>query len=621
MGGIAGILHFDGSRPAWRDGLAMSAAVAHRGRDDEGYFWDGPALMAQDRNRVSADGCRQPIVTGRYVLAFDGRHYDHLDLARQVRQAGGASPDGLGDAEVLLQAWEAWGQDCLQRLDGSYAFALWDRRDEELTLVRGPTGFRTLFYTSSGGRFAFASVPAALVRLPWVSRELNLDHLAEYLSFRYVHAPRTLLRDVSSLPPGCVLQVNGRGSRIRAFSQPSFCPPGTPVPDDDDALAEVDHQIGDAVQRRCQSGQPVAVLLSGGLDSTLLARHAIAAGRTVHTYHLIFDGTGVDEAAFAGRAATLLGTRHRDVRVDGGALERSLEAAVQAMGVPIPDPSAIALHAFFEQVRAEHRVALCGAGGDELFAGGRVAVAADAWRRASGSLSGVPGRLLAALRGQGGMPGDRSPGGASVVDATLRARLLLDTVPVRPSIRSEILGPFYAQLSTDPVNQVLGVAQRGALPEDGVAVPDRMGLACGVEVRFPYLDRRVVAFLNQQPGTWKLGSRLGRLVPKRVVRQLLQDILPPRMVDRPKVSWPRPLQQWLRGAGACFLAGRFDRLLASPWGLWRPEPVRELVRDHQQGRRDRGGVLWLLILLDAWLEHLRSAGSAKDVVDRVPRRE
>jgi asparagine synthase (glutamine-hydrolysing) len=172
-------------------------------------------------------------------------------------------------------------------------------------------------------------------------------------------------------------------------------------------------------------------------------------------------------------------------------------------------------------------------------------------------------------------------------------------------VRSEILSSLFERCASDPINEVLFMYQFGWLPEDPVARADRMSLAHGVEVRFPLLDRRLMAFVNRQPGAWKVGSRLGRPRTKLPLRRLLEDVLPPRIVDRPKVSFPSPLSQWLRGPGAPFLATRVERLLANRWGLWRPDAVRQLVRAHEVETKDQGKRLWVLVLLDAWLEHIQ----------------
>lgn len=610
MGGLAGVIHFDPPSPPreWADDLA--AAVACRGPDDEGSFQGGPALLVHRRNAVLAGGRRQPIVGDRLVLAFDGRLYDHLDLARQFGQPLGAAGEVAGDAEVLLRAWQQWGPACLHRLDGAYAFAIWDRCERELYLVRGSMGLRPLYYTTQGRRFAFSSLPTALLTLPWVSRELSSRGLCEYLSFRYVHAPRTLLRDVHALPPGCMLRVNRHGSRLtRYLTFPFQGASSAQQPDSAEATRELGRRIREAVLRRSHVDVPVAVLLSGGLDSSWIALQATSVGRTVRTYHLVFEGSGVDEAAFAGRVATLLGTDHTPLRVGARDFESVLDRCAAAFGVPLPDPAAVLQHLLYRAVRERQRVVLTGDGGDELFAGGHVALAAEAarrWQRLGG-----PRRLLSRLPvpGRRRHPsnwGGRGPllGGTEVFSHRERASLLDPHRDPCPGLRLEALLPYYRDPIADPVNQVLSVYQQTWLPEDSLARSDRMGAACGVEVRYPLLDRRVVSFANARPGAWKLGHRFGSPVPKRPMRALLRDFLPPSLLDRPKRSFPRPLNHWLRTEGSGFLHRRAERLLDGDRGIWQPDPVRERVRAHLAGERDLGESLWLLIFLEAWLSHL-----------------
>ncbi len=615
MGGIAGILHFEGS-PAREQGERLSQAVALRGPDQQGFFSEGPVYLAQRRNRVAPGGKVQPIRSERYVLAFDGRLYDHVDLARSMPGPRALGPRVPGDAEVLLRAWEAWGPDCLLHLDGAFALAVWDRDEEALYLARDPLGLRPLHYAASASRFAVASLASALLRLPWVSREISTAKLCEYLAFRYVHAPGSLLRQVQAVAPGCLLRMDRHGMRIQRFARPQLG--GGELPSHRDLLRELERLLRRAVARRCRTGVPIGLMLSGGLDSSVIARYAVRSGFDVRSYHLAFRDTGHDEAAFAGRVAQLLGTRHTQVDMDGRDFEDALGGCLRAMGSPLPDPAAVCQYILLREARRGLRVVLSGDGGDELLAGGSVMAVARLARRTT-TLGRLAGRARSwAERGLRGGPApdqalrprslgfQRLAGGTEVFDAQARKRLLRRDVDPRPWLREEVLSPLYNGLQADAINTVLGVYQQGWLPEDTLARSERMGSACGVEVRYPLLDRSVVALLNQLPGDWKLRTRLGLPRPKWPMRALLARHLPRSIIRRPKRNFPSPLHHWLRHAGAGFLRRRMERLEADRWGLWRPEPVRALARAHLEGQ-NKGGALWLLIMLDAWLEEVNES--------------
>ncbi len=614
LGGIAAIVDY-GNPPDARLGARLSQAVALRGPDQQGSFEEGPVFLAHRRNAVEDDGRRQPVVSDRYVLAFDGRIYDHVDLARRVPGGLATQARAPGDAEVLLRAWEAWGPGCLERLDGAWAIAVWDREEEALYLARDRLGARPLYYAASGTRCAVASLPDRLCALPWISKEIAWDHLCEQLAFRYVHAPRTLLRDVQALPPGCLLRFDRRGTSLQQHSRLSYAGQGVEAPSSRDGVGEIDRLLRRAVTRRCRTGGTVGVLLSGGLDSTVIAQLAVEAGMGLKAFHLRFPETGVDEAAFAGRVARLLDIPLQQVELGVDAFDDALERCTRAMGGPLPDPAAVGQYHLFRSARRELRVILSGTGGDEVLAGGHLATMALLLKQV-GVLDRAACRLR--CRVEDGMRGaglsdlalrpmryglQRLAGGTEVFDHAARVELL-GRSPARPRLRHEALLPLYTGVEADPINTLLAIFQRGWLSEDSLARSDRMASACGIEQRYPMLDQALVDYVNGIPGAWKLQTRWGVLRPKWPLRKLLEGRIPRSVYDRPKRSWPAPLNRWLRHEGAPFLRGRTERLLDAPWGLWRPDPVRGMIRAHLQGERYHGGALWVLILLETWLRQL-----------------
>jgi asparagine synthase (glutamine-hydrolysing) len=618
LGGLAAIVDFNAA-PDPALGERLGQAVALRGADQQGSFAEGPVLLAQHRNMVIPGGRKQPIVSDRYALIFDGRLYDHVDLARSTPGGHHGGARAPGDAEVLLQAWEAWGPACLTRLDGAWAIAVWDRREQALYLARDPLGLRPLYYHSAAGRCAVASLPDRLTLLPWVSRELQREHLCEYLAFRYVHAPRTLLRDVQALPPGCLLRFDARGTRLEQHSRLRYAAAGADTPGSDEGVQELDRLVRRAVTRRARTGGAVGVLLSGGMDSTVLALDAKQAGIDLRAYHLHFPESGVDEAAFAGRVARLHELPLEQVQLDAASFDGALERCTRAMGGPLPDPAAVGQYVLLRAARRDVRVVLSGTGGDELLAGGHLSALALVMKQV-GVLDRATARLRCrvedGLRGAGlsdlalrpmryGL--QRLAGGTEVFDHEGR-KALLGLDQARPRLRHEALLPLYTGIETDPINTLLAIFQRGWLAEDILARGDRLAQACGIEHRYPLLDQAVVSWINGIPGAWKLRTRWGLPKPKWPLRRMLEGQVPRSIYDRPKRSWPAPLNRWLRHEGAPFLRARSERLLDAPWGLWQPDPVRAMVQAHLEGERYHGGALWVLILLDSWLQQLHDLG-------------
>jgi len=618
VGGIAAIVDH-GAPPDRELAARLSRSVALRGPDQHGTFAEGPAVVSHNRLGVTPGGPRQPIISDRYVLAFDGRLYDHVDLDRRLqgREAQGLPAE---DAEVLLRAWEAWGPACLDRLDGAWAIAVWDRKEQVLYLARDPMGQRSLYYSISGRRCAVASLPDRLALMPWVSREPCRDSLCEYLAFRYVHAPRTLLADVQALPPGCLLRFGRDGTRIEQRLRSPMAPSDDPGPGTDEGLREIERLLRRAVHRRIPASGSVGILLSGGTDSTALALHASRLGVDLHTFHLHFPESGVDEAAFAGRVARLLEAQLHQVELDASTFDDALARCTRAMGAPLPDPGGVGQYVLLREARRDVRVVLSGTGGDELLVGGHLAALAVVMKRV-GMLGRVSSKLRyrveKGLRGAGlsdlalrpmryGL--QRVAGGTEVFDHAARMELL-GWESARPRLRHDVLMPLYAGIESDPLNTLLAIFQRGWLPEDVLARADRLAAACGIEHRFPMLDTGLVNYVNGIPGSWKVRTRWGLPKPKWPLRELLKGSSVPRTVyDRPKRSWPAPLNRWLRHEGTDFLRAREERLLDAPWGLWQPDPVRAMVSAHRNGERYHGGALWVLILLDEWLTQLNEIG-------------
>ncbi len=599
MAGIAGVVQLSGPpAPELLEGL--SAALIHRGPASDQRFSEGGALLMQR----GGSGGSTLASSERFALVFDGR------LARG--EQGG--PSG-GDAARLLQLWEQRGEAALAELDGVFAFALWDRRARALWLGRDAFGTRPLFWAQGGGRLAFASETGALLRLPWVGRDIATEHLAEYLSFRYVHAPRTLLRDVRAVPPGHLLRYDANGPRPRRWYAPSWAPPDAPVPPERETAGRVDDALRRAVARMSADG-PVGVLLSGGLDSSSILFHARGGPRAPVAFTVAMSSDAADESPFAGRVANVLGVEQVLVRLDGRDVADEIDRASARMGQPLPTAAAALQMLLYREAGRQVRVLLSGDGGDEVL-GGRSIEPVAARVRAAQAIS----RLPPGLRGLGRVAARRAGredlaegaehyglhqrlGGSSVFDREGRAALLADPGLVRGGQRAGLLAPMYREVETDPINEILHVWQRGWLPEDSLARSDRAAVHAGLDLRYPLLDRELVALCGALPGTAKVHPRLLGSGTKWPLRQAMAGRLPDNLINRPKRALPAPLDHWLRTEGVEFLRARTEALIADPDGLFRAAEVRRLAGEHLSGVGNHGLKLWTLILFDAWRQTL-----------------
>jgi len=594
LGGIAGILQLDGAPPMRDEVQQLAAGVAHRGRDRKGIFADGPLVMAHRAFLARRGSVVQPLRHGDLVVAVDGRLYS-------------------GDVPALAEAWALRGVDCLKDVDGDFSLVVWDTRRQVLWLGRDATGTRPMYRASRSGRHAFASELQPLLGLSWVSRDLATDHIAEFLSFRYVHAPRTLFRDVKAVPPGHVVRIDRHGERTERWWRPRWSPPGAPPPPDREVVQQVDDAVRDAVARRAGEAEDVALLLSGGLDSSAMLWHLSRGGRRVPAYTIALADDLIDESSFAGRVAKVMGAEHRVVRVTNDELVDHIHACTGMMGHPLPGAAAVLQHLLFKAVGSDARVVLSGDGGDEVLAGRGMDRLAQRLRSARlrdtaagplrGVVRGLAGRMglrdLAASDEHFGR--DRNIGGSRVFHSAERVEVLRDPGLVRPGIRRLVLDPLYQEVDSDPINAILHVWQRGWLPEDSLARSDRMAAHAGVEVRYPMLDRRLMRLTATLPGPVKVHPAGLGWVTKWPLREAMQDRMPDRAyVRRPKRSLPNPLDRWLRTQGRGFLRDAVEGLLVDPTALFAPGAVRRLMAEHLEGKANHGLKLWTLTLFHAW---------------------
>jgi asparagine synthase (glutamine-hydrolysing) len=607
MGGLAGVLHFDDEQPDRAVLERMSARQAHRGPDGSGVFAEGPIVLGHRRRSVVPTRSRQPLVHEDVVVVMDGWIYDHLKVALA---AGDDRPD-LTDVEALELAWRRWGTGLSAHFDGAFTAAIWDRREQALYLLRDRMGIRPLYWARDGDRFAFASELPALLEVPWIKRDLNGPALAEYLSFRVVHAPRTLLRSVKRMEPAHWLRFTRDGIETRAYWTPPYAKPDARKPAGRNVIPELQELLAQSVRRRLADGADAALYLSGGLGSTAIAAAARSLHRPLPSWTIGFADDPNPETPFAGRVAGLLGLEHQQVLVGTPEIADSFDKTVAALGHPIGSPAAILQLLLAERVRPHARVVLSGDGGEELF-GGRMLDTATRGLTRTRAINRLPTRMrglaASALTGNGPVsrPGlyglAKELGGSNLFSTDERRALLADAELVRPWVRHDVLVRFYEDLDTDPVNAVLHAFLCSWLREESLTRADATAGAAGLDVRFPLLDRDVAEAAMALPGWFKIRRSGGTLRTRWPLRAVLSGVLPPSLVNRPKRGLPAPLDAWLAGPGRLFMEDRV-RSLKKRTGLFRPEAIEALKQ--QVARRPGAGMqLWSLFILDAWLTHL-----------------
>lgn len=628
MSGIAGIFHCGTIKPVDPARVErMCDALVHRGPDDSGV-WTAPGVGLGFRRLAIIDlaGSPQPMrsADGRAVLVFNGEIYNFRELRRELKELG-AEFRTDGDGEVILAAWQRWGVDCLPRLHGMFAFALYDGEARTLFLARDRLGVKPLFMAQlSDGSLAFASELKGLLAHPLLRREADLLAIEDYLAWGYVPEHRSILKGVEKLPAGhCRLLRHGTapGDPHRWWDV-SFAERRRGS--ERDLEAELLHHLREAVTSRMIADVPLGAFLSGGVDSSSVVALMAEASRTpVKTCSIGFDGSSADETAHAATVAALLGTDHVARRVGADEFE-AVDALVAMFDEPFADPSALPAWRVCQLARESVTVALSGDGADVAFAGYRRQVLhrhgerlrallpAGFRRNVLGALGRAypeadwaprPLRAKATLQALAGSGADGYARGLSVVPPELRSVLYT------PELARE-LGDYRAEqplaslMSSAPARSGLDRAQYADLmfwlPGDILTKVDRTSMAVGLEAREPLLDHRLVEFAATLPERMRVRGMQGKWLLRKAMRRYLPDSI----LYRRKQGFVTPIAEWFRGP----LAGEARAIAASAalarTGWFDPGQLVRLAEAHRTGRADHSRLLWQLLMLDRSLVRL-----------------
>ncbi len=559
----------------------------------------------------------QPLWNERRDLAivFNGEVYNFRDLRRQLVRSGVRFRTS-SDTEVVLELYAREGESAIQRLDGMFAFAIWDARKKRLVLARDRSGKKPLFFYDDGRRFVFASEIKAIHRHPGVSRSPNLSALPFYLTYGYFPAPLTAYENVSALAPATWMVVDLGSEKKRTYRY--WAPPSVVdgVRELPEAVELVAPLVRDAVRKRLVSDVPLGAFLSGGLDSTVVVGlMSEASSRPVKTFSIGFEGAPeYDEAVYAEEAARRFGCEHTTFRVAAPEPEL-ISTLVHHHDGPFGDSSAIPTYLVSRLARSEVTVVLNGDGGDELFCGYSRLAAAALSERIPAPLrrfAALGGRLLPAARSHQGRLRrvrqfletsacplrERIQSWSSFFRPDEIARLMLDPAKVDPSRHfEEVLGEVRG---ASPLGQLLYLNFRTYLPEDLLVKMDRMTMAHGLEARSPLLDTALTELAGSLPDSFKLR----RLTTKVVLREAFRDLVPETILKRGKMGFGVPLGAWFRGPLRPLIETHLLSARSPLFEVLRREEVTPYVEEHMEGRRDFGQKLFTLVTLSSWLDGL-----------------
>lgn len=602
----------------------MGSAIAHRGPDDSGIYRDEDDRLALVHRRLaivdlSATG-HQPMVDagGRLAITYNGELYNAPDLRRDLI-ARGARLRGTSDTEVLLELLARDGLAALSRLNGIFAFALWDRADRRLTLVRDGLGVKPLYIARTPRGIAFASEVKALLPVPQLDRTIDRGAAAAYLTYLYSPGERTMFEGVRKLAPGTSLTIDadGRENARTFYALPGSAPSAI---DDDAAVRGTRERLERAVERQMIADVEVGAFLSGGVDSgaivALARRHA---GRPMPCFTARYeagsDGANemVADLPYARQLAAHFGVPLHEVSIDDRIAE-DFPTLVTMLDEPQADAAAL-LSSHIAALARSHgiKVLLSGTGGDDIFTGYRrhqaaridplVAILPAFLRNQLAHLAGKSGsggstlhrRLTKLMRTIGGDADERTIGRFEWLGAADAGSLLAP--PVRAEAIREPMAAALAALETrDPVERTLALDQRFFLTDHNLNYTDKTGMAHGVEIRVPLLDPDLVAWAAQLPARTKLRGR----TTKWALRQAIAPDLPPAILTRPKTGFGVPLRSWMRGRMRPMLEELTSRAVIEQRGLFAPDAVARLRRDTLAGRVDGSYALLAVMAIELW---------------------
>lgn len=611
MCGIFGVVDLHGT--VERSGMERSLArLAHRGPDGAGVWYSSCGRIGLGHSRLAVvdltNAADQPMLSRneRFVVVFNGEIYNFKALRLEL-EAMGFQFSSSGDTEVLLAAYQAWGERCLHKLNGMFALAILDQGEgpvgPSLFFARDRAGEKPFYYSYAGGVFSFASELKAL------KHGGSIDHhaLNFYLALGYVPKDMCLFQGVKKLPPahsGRLELATGALSIQSYWSLPIQNPIGTV--NGMDLAAEAGELIKDSVRLRLVADVPVGVLLSGGLDSSLVAAAAAQVSASpVETFTISLPGSSLDESKYAQQVASYFGTRHHVLALDRPGLDH-LDQLAPFIDEPIADSSILPAWLVFGLARKQVTVALGGDGGDELFGGysdyttsladarrwGRVPDAV--WR----SVAAMAGLLPAGVRGRNRLASMRHGPlrqmiwGRPYFDTQLRQRIL--TREALAELGADVDAPemFLSSLferGSDPVGCMSRTHFGSILPDDFLVKVDRASMAHSLEVRAPFLDHRLIEFsFEKVPSEWKVKDGESR----RLQRILARQWLPPDLDTKRKQGFSIPINEWLRAEGETGLMARMEGLPA----VIDMQEVRSLIHGHLAGRAN-GGRLFALVML------------------------
>ena len=622
----------------------MSDAIAHRGPDNKGFWSDLTSGIGLAHRRLAildlSHAGDQPMISisGRYIIAFNGEIYNHLELREQlITQKYSVGWRGNSDTETLLSCFEVWGvENTLKKTTGMFALALWDREQRVLMLARDRMGEKPLYFGWQGeGRsavFLFGSELAALRKHPSLKGTINRNALARYMRHNCIGGEQSIYEGIQKLPPGCLLTLSNVASQpdLRTWwSIAEVVEHGVSMPfigSKDEAVNKVEKLLRNSVSQQMISDVPIGAFLSGGIDSScIVALMQAQSSRPVKTFSIGFNEESYNEAVHAKAVASHLGTDHTELYVTAQQALAVIPKLPTLYSEPFADSSQIPTFLVSELASEHVKVSLSGDGGDELFCGyNRYRLTTQLWKKFKYLPLGLRRMLGAVIRSlppnswdELGRPlsimrlGDKLHKGSTLLDTNSVTDLYGAMVSHWNNPNDLVIGgeenvDSFAGFQTsfkglNDVERMMATDMQTYLPDDILAKVDRAAMAVGLETRVPFLDHQLIEFAWSLPLEYKLRKGL----TKWVLRQVLYRYVPPKMIDRPKMGFGVPIDQWLRGPLRDWAENLLSKNRLQQEGFLNPKPIIKKWNEHLSGKRNWQYHLWDILMFQAWLESNR----------------
>ena len=595
----------------------MLHAIEHRGPDGHGArefaAADGQRVFLGHRRLaiIDPDGARQPMCddAAGLALTFNGEIYNFRQLRAEL-EAMGYRFERDSDTEVLLRAYQHWGEGVVERLRGMFAFAIWDARRQRLFLARDRFGEKPLFLREGDDGIYFASEIKALLQLPKPRPGVNLPAVWDYLAYRYVPGPRTLFEGIRKLPPAtCATIENGRLAERRYWVAPDRSPaPKTTV--DGGTVGRFLGKLDEAVKMEMVSDVPFGAYLSGGLDSSAIVALMTRHSSKVKTFSVGFSEGAYSELGYAGLVARHFGTDHHELVVDSKDLIDNIPKLVGFRDAPVTEPSDIPIYMLSKEAAKSVKMVLTGEGSDEILGGYPKHVFerfAQPWQLMPGFVRHGLIQPLAQSLPYGFRRAKTAVANLNIEDWPERyarwfgalsnaERNQLTTLRVNGHAWQGNIPPFDAEPTTSTLRRILYSDQTSWLPDNLLERGDRMTMAASIESRVPFLDHELAEHVSRLPDHYRVKG----LTTKWVLREAGRSLIPEKILNRPKVGFRVPVNQWFQGPMKDYLRDHLQGTDSKTRAYFDPQVLDRVVADHVDGRQNHEKLLWALLNLEIW---------------------